>query len=485
MRFLLSSPFIVLLMKWNTTLFLLFLFSAALAQQNNIRITWKPLVNQPLFVHHYYASGGKLVLVDSVLLDGQSEGVLQSEKIPGDGIYIVRSPATRQSFPFIIDRNKAFSINADTANPASIQFVTSPENTYYAAYQAYLQEKNSQIQTAVAILQKKGGDSIQLVSIINALQDSITANRKRILKQYPASFLAAMLKAMLDPEIPGNDPRAKTDSLFAYRYIKYHYWDHLPFYEDRMLRTPYLEARLDRYFTSLVRPVADSVNKEMGWMLGYAAANEKMQQYLLNYFITRYGTQLQPWHDNVFLFLYENYFNGKTYPWLQPIIAKNIAERATRIMATHGGQPAPELTGPDLTGKQVHLSAIDAPYTLLVFWDATCGHCRLSLPKLNEHYQQKWKQKGVQIFAMSSESEGTAETWKTFVTEKKLSDWTHVYYSRVDEKRRADAGLPGYGRLYDVQRFPTFYLLDKDKNIIARKITEQQVDAILQLRTEK
>ena len=42
--------------------------------------------------------------------------------------------------------------------------------------------------------------------------------------------------------------------------------------------------------------------------------------------------------------------------------------------------------------------------------------------------------------------------------------------------------MPGYSQLYDVQTFPTLYLLDKDKRIIAKKLTYQQLDEVLQLK---
>ena len=33
---------------------------------------------------------------------------------------------------------------------------------------------------------------------------------------------------------------------------------------------------------------------------------------------------------------------------------------------------------------------------------------------------------------------------------KAFSDWTHVYYSKADDKARIDTGIPGYSQIYDV-----------------------------------
>jgi hypothetical protein len=63
-----------------------------------------------------------------------------------------------------------------------------------------------------------------------------------------------------------------------------------------------------------------------------------------------------------------------------------------------------------------------------------------------------------------------------------LKGWTNVYYSKQEEKTRVDAGIPGYSQLYDAQVVPAVYLLDKDKRIIAKKLTWQQTDDILQLK---
>jgi hypothetical protein len=55
----------------------------------------------------------------------------------------------------------------------------------------------------------------------------------------------------------------------------------------------------------------------------------------------------------------------------------------------------------------------------------------------------------------------------------------HVYYSKADNKARIDKGLADYSKMFDVLNFPTIYLLDKDKNIIAKKIHYNQLDDIL------
>ncbi|MBK8311936.1 MAG: TlpA family protein disulfide reductase [Chitinophagaceae bacterium] len=122
---------------------------------------------------------------------------------------------------------------------------------------------------------------------------------------------------------------------------------------------------------------------------------------------------------------------------------------------------------------------------MVIFWDPTCGHCKEVLPQIDSVYREKWKADSVNIYAVSKETDGTKKDWLNFINEKKLTDWTHVYYSKAADKARTDNDIPGYSQLYDVLSFPTIYLLDKDKRIIAKKLALEQIDDVLQLKLKK
>ena len=312
-------------------------------------------------------------------------------------------------------------------------------------------------------------------------QEEIKKFRSGIITKEPTSLLALLLKMMKKPEVP-QTPAAQKDSLFAYKYFKTHYWDGVNFYDDRLVRTPVFEPKLDRYFEQLVYPSADSINKELDWMLGYASINAEMQKFLLIKYVNRYLNQKYMWEDAVFVHLFDTYFNNKSYPWLNEEAKKVITDRAYSLMANIMGHPAADIELPDTAGKKTSLYAVQAPYTLVAIWDPTCSHCKETIPKIDSIYRTKWKGMGLKLFGMAKETDGNQQTWLSFIHDHKLSDWTHVYYSKAADKARVDSGVPGYSQLYDVQSFPTLYLLDKDKRIIAKKVTESQVDEILAIK---
>ena len=215
--------------------------------------------------------------------------------------------------------------------------------------------------------------------------------------------------------------------------------------------------------------------------MGYASVNEEMQKFLLLKFINRYLNQKYMWEDAIFVHLYQKYLSQKDYPWLTENGKKTITDRAYNLMANIFGSPAADINLPDSTGKNVSLYSVEAPFTVVFIWDPTCGHCKEVAPRIDSLYQNKWKNLGVKIYAMAKETEGNKKDWLKFISDNKLQ-WQHVYYSKEADKARINAGTPGYSQLYDVQSFPTIYLLDKDKRIIAKKLAFEQMDEILDLK---
>ena len=51
--------------------------------------------------------------------------------------------------------------------------------------------------------------------------------------------------------------------------------------------------------------------------------------------------------------------------------------------------------------------------------------------------------------------------------------------------RRNAANRPSYRQLYDVYQTPMIYLLDKDKNIVAKKLSYEQLDQFLDVNNKK
>jgi len=462
--------------------------SAAFAQTGyEIKVTFKPFKKQYIYLGHYF--GKSYPIIDSAMLNDKSEAVFKGNKKLQGGIYLIGYPGKSGFFEMLVDKQQRFSVIADTATIKSgIKFINSPDNVLFSSYQQHMVVKGKEIAATQDQLKKAANknDSTALTNKLIKLDKEVTDYREGLIKKDPKNILSTLLTAMREPILTGRlkEPKNKVDSTDSYNFYKNHYWDGVNFWDGRMAYTTIIEEKIDKYFEQLVIPQQDSVIKELDRMLGPASINEEMTRFLLVKFVNRYLNQKYMWEDAVFVHLYEKYFSQKTYSWLTDKGMKTITDRAYSLMANIMGSPAADIELPDSSGKTKSLYELAASFTIVVFWDPTCGHCKEVLPKVDSFYLAKWKAAGMKVFAIAKETDGTKKDWTNFINEQHLQDWTHVYYSKADDKARTEAGIPGYSQLYDVLTFPTLYLLDKDKRIIAKKLTYQQIDEIWKLKTK-
>ncbi len=464
----------------------IFFSLAAFGQEGyEIKVSFKPYANQYIYLGHYF--GKQYPIIDSVKLDAKSEGVFKGAKKLQGGIYLIGYPNKTGFFEMLVDKQQHFSVIADTATMKSgIKYINSEDNTLFTAYQQFMSVRGKEIGGLQQQLKSATtkADSTRLLGELSKADKAVSKYREEFIRDHPDNILSALLITMREPELTGRlkDPKTKADSLDAYTFYKSHFWDGVNFWDGRLAYTTFFEEKLDKYFAQLVVPHPDSIIKEIDMMLGYASINDEMNRFLMIKFVNRYLTQKYMWEDAVFVHLFEKYFAQKNYPWLTTAGRKTITDRAYSLMANIMGTPASDIALPDTTGNIRSLYDLKADYIVVSFWDPTCGHCKEVLPKLDSFYLAKWKAAGIKMFSIAKETDGTKKDWLKFINEHKLQDWIHVYYSKADDKARTDTGIPGYSQLYDVLSFPTLYLLDKDKRIIAKKLTYEQIDEVLQLK---
>ena len=149
-------------------------------------------------------------------------------------------------------------------------------------------------------------------------------------------------------------------------------------------------------------------------------------------------------------------------------------------MANQLGLPAPILILNDVNDKRFALHNVKAQYTFVAFWDPTCSHCKVEIPKLDSIYKASWKALDVKVVSVNINFKEIS-AWKNFIKEHQLEDWLNGYQTEEDLNREVKEGKPTTIRqLYDVYKTPTFYLLDKNKKIVAKNLSIEQFNDFLQ-----
>jgi peroxiredoxin len=112
------------------------------------------------------------------------------------------------------------------------------------------------------------------------------------------------------------------------------------------------------------------------------------------------------------------------------------------------GQPAPDFTLPDVTGKPVKLSSFHGQKTVLLdFWATWCGPCRMALPDLQD-LSDKYKDRGLEVLAIDQGE--SANQVQYFLKRRQYS-----LLFLLDEGSTV-------GDSYGVRGIPTSVLVDKN-----------------------
>ncbi len=438
----------------------------------NIKITAKGLKEGTVcLLANYY--GDKQYIKDSAIANANGEVVFKgTEKYP-QGIYLF-VPRNKRYFDFVMDEEQNFSLETDTLDYVKYMKIKgSDENKDFYDFQTFMAEKQKQIEPLRDLLKKSkdNKDTSKLIQDkMSAIDTDVKKYKTNFIKNNPKAFVAKLFKAMEDPEIPEAPLLAngKKDTTFGFRYYKTHYFDNIDFSDDRMLRTPIFDTKIKTFLDKMTVQIPDSINVSVDYLIEKSKANKEVFKYIVWWITSTYETSKIMGFDAVFVHVVEKYYNKKQTYWVDSTQLYKITNRAQVLKPLLLGKKAPEISMQDSTGKYVSLSNLKSKYTVLVFWDHGCGHCKKEIPKLAELYK-KIKTKGVQVYAV--ETEDKPEEWKKFIQENQLN-WINVI--ELDTYRRAVTK-----QIYDIYSTPVIYLLDENKIIKAKRIDTEQVGSFI------
>lgn len=419
---------------------------------------------------HYFGAT-QYIPKDTARVDGMGKMTFSgSKRLPG-GLYIVVTPKNRY-IEFIIDeKNQDFSFATDTAGVVKNMKITgSAENELFYKYQQELGKLYDEAQV-LTVQQKLRNDDVSKAMLnkqMNDLQKRAQTYRKQFLTDNTGTFAVKLLKATAEPEVPTAPKLAsgRPDSVWVFNYYKAHFWDDFDFADQRFVRTPILQRKIDRYLKELTVQQPDSLIKEADFVVGRAQAgkDKEIQSYAIWYITSQYEQPKVMGTDGLYVHMFEKYYATGVMPITDSSTIQKIGERVATLKPTLVGKVLIDPAVSDTLRKPIVLKNIKSDYTVVYFYSPSCGHCRDSAPKLKE-FADAYRSKGVTIMAIAVEQ--SPEDWKKFIKEFKLEKIINGY----DYTFRND-----YRHQYDVWTTPTVYVLDKDKKILARKLPVEQIE---------
>ncbi|MBC9933578.1 TlpA family protein disulfide reductase [Chitinophaga qingshengii] len=443
------------------------------AQGYQLTIRLKNYTSGQLFLANYM--GRTTYLTDSAMVSPSGEVVLKGNKPLLPGIYLIVLPGKQKYVETLIDKQQVFSVSIDTADLINkTVYKGSPDNELFLGYNQFLYQQEALTHNISAQLKaaKTAADSAKVAPLQQELGKKLQEYRQELITKHPNAILSAIFKAMKEPEIP-QQPENE-DSTFAYRYFKGHYWDDVELSTDRLVRTPVLEGKLKKYFSQLVMNMPDSIIADCDALIARTRKSRETFKYVLWWLTYNYESSPYMGMDAVFVHLVEKYYVPGDAFWLNDDQLNKIVSRAYTLAPNLIGQQAAPLELKDTASKPVSLYKTKAKYTVLVFWDPTCGHCKTEVPRLDSAFNASWKNKGVAMIGIKTE--GTRDEWLSFIKDHHLSGWVHA----LDADNKTN-----YRRLYDVYSTPVVYLLDENKKIMAKRLAVEQLNDFIERSGQK
>lgn len=194
-----------------------------------------------------------------------------------------------------------------------------------------------------------------------------------------------------------------------------------------------------------------------------------MERYLIWYLTNRFETSNIMGLDKAFVYMaMTTYCNGKAW-WVDSTTVASMCESAYRRRWTLIGEQAPALELQDKDGKWINTNSFQSPYTILIFWDPTCGHCREVMPKLatiqKNNADKNWKV--IALYPSDKKKE-----WTDYMAEHpEMESFTHLMRGEVRNQAWAD----NLSKYYVIAS-PTIFLLDANKKILANRIDVEKIE---------
>jgi thiol-disulfide isomerase/thioredoxin len=440
-----------------------------------------------------YHMGSQKYLRDTAVINEKGIAVFSGkEKLPG-GIYLIVLPK-KVYFDIIVNEQVFYIENDTTEFAANFKSTGSEENKIFYEDLRFISAKSK---TRIALTDEykleitSESRKEEIKKLLDKTDEEVKNYRANIVKTYPKLFYSKVLKMMEEVKVPDPPKDEKgniIDSLFQYKYYKEHYFDNIDFSDERLLRTPVLHGKVMYFIEKMTPQLPDSLSVACDIVLSKASANDEMFKYWVIELLNYYAKSNIMGFDGVYVYLVEKYYSTGKAKWADEADLFRITDRAKKIKPTLIGQKAPKLLLRDNNGTYQDLDNIKAKYTLLYIYDPDCGHCKKETPKFVEAYNNL-KSKGVDIkvYAVSTEhlvegqdslgrhkyktKEEEINKWPKFIEEFKTGEWINV----------ADLYLNNnFREVYDITSTPRAYLLDKNKKIIAKRFSAEQLEQLIE-----
>ncbi|MBO4281639.1 MAG: DUF5106 domain-containing protein [Bacteroidales bacterium] len=431
-----------------------------------------------LYIGYYYAD--KTYSRDSVFVEKRKPGtfVFKGSDTLSRGVYIVAGQRKNKYLEFLVDTSRFFSIRATGLKPpfydvlSHLSFENSPENDVFLDFQQQMVRYQSRVMDLGKSYKQEAdkGEKAnkEILSLLKSEQslclDSMHDYTGQMISRHPDHLFSKIQRMNIDISIP--DKPEGADSAWEYRYYVNHYWDNTDLSEDGLLMSPLFFPKLKRYYEGIVPVSIDSIIKYTDLLVEKITSKE-LFKYVVWYVTHKYERGQYIGQDAVFVHMVKTYYEAGRCPWVEETQLEAMVERAHKLDPILIGKQAPQLWMMD-TSRTLHSNyEFMKQFTIMWFWDVDCSHCKSATPKLAEMYKRLKDSLDIEVMAICMSADTVA--WRRYLRNNDMP-WVNVggYVANID-----------FINVYDVHSTPFIYVLNRQKQIIVKKLPIEELETFL------
>ena len=471
-----------------TVLFLI-VPSTLFGQGYRIEVNMEGLSNDTLILGEYFTS--RMVPKDTLVLDKSGSGVFEGSEAFQGGLYLVYySP--KYFFDLLLGDDQILVIKADTSDfSGSIEFEGSEDNLIFYEYKNHLQLKRAELENLRSLLTAAAteSDSTTILEKQKQINREMEDYMSLMVSEHSSLFVSVFIGATREPSLPEDllNGQKRHDDSIRFFYYREHYFDHFNPFDIRLLHTPLYEGKVKNFITRAVTQHPDSMTVAVDFLLEGSKVDDNLYRYNLITLFNHFAESKFMGMDVVYFHIAEHYYIPDA-TWSSPDFISKLKENLDKNKPTLIGQKAPNLIMRKVPSEHFGMAAQDTAikkdphigqdffihdnenrFTILYFWEADCGHCKKSTPALQQVYS-RLKEKDVEVISVHviNTIEGK-EKWVDFINEHQMYDWINCWSPYSNEFRI----------LYNLQSYPQLFILDREKKIVAKRITPEQAENII------
>jgi thiol-disulfide isomerase/thioredoxin len=376
---------------------------------------------------------------------------------------------------FIIDQDQQFRI--DMKYPefgADMRFTGSQENQINTDFNNQIRPLHLEFtdlrRQFDAVEDKNSPQAQELATQIQNILKQIEDLRTQFIQDNPKHLMAAVFRAQRDievPEAPDDIPEDERNN-WRYNYFKDNYFGNMDLSDDRLLRTPIFHQRLTNYLERVLSPHPDSLIAGIDRLIEQIRNTPELFKYVVWYTTDQYMRSQIIGYDAIWVHLAEKYYLSGDAVWASEQVIENFQNHVNRVKPLLIGSVPAEFSCPDKNGQWRSVFGATTRYTVVVFWEPNCGHCKRQMAALRDFYNEKRKELDFEVFAVCRISD--FEACKKYQVDNNMPDWIVVNGMHSTVK---------YDELWDVTNVPTIYVLDSQNRIVTKRIEVEQIEPFI------